>query len=394
MKNRTVGAFIAGIATATLVVIVTSAGAIGYNNAKANQAGVNAQVALPYKTPGPNASRGGFVSAKSTVTTCTTVIGDHRLGYYLTGNADVTADAAVIGNLEGLTQYRSLADGSTFPGWNKAWINNLGPEVKRNYVLELKHYGAAAGPQTVGGVVVPAPNMTIQQRPGTTWPKAYGYDQVTSGAIDPLLDRALDQLKVMPYNNTVNIQLASEFDTDHEFGTTEAGVTYTWTQSDARAIQALKYITDYFDANGLPEGVTLSIGMGGFDRAAFKRMHPADIEDRFQVLQWNAYNHGTNRTPLQVFSRTWDWAVEDLKGTYWLNKPIMIAEWGIASSLGSQAAWIDGVDEAITELNERPGPDISDANYFNANPAWATLNPKQSGLEALGRVANSAPFND
>jgi hypothetical protein len=73
--------------------------------------------------------------------------------------------------------------------------------------------------------------MTIQQRPGTTWPKAYGYGQVLSGSVDGLLARSLAQIKTMKHNSTTfTIQLASEFDTDHEFGTTA----YTWAQADAR----------------------------------------------------------------------------------------------------------------------------------------------------------------
>jgi hypothetical protein len=312
-------------------------------------------------------------------------------GYYLASNGDVTTDAAVLGNLESLTQYRSVADGSTFPGYQKQWINNLGAGVDRNFVLELKHYGAAAGPQTVGGVVVPAPNMTIQQRPGTTWPKAYGYDQVLTGKVDPLLKRALDQLKVMPFKETVNIQLASEFDTDHEFGTTENGVAYTWAQSDARAVAALEYIIGYFRANGLPAGVTFSVGMGGFNRPAFARMHPESLRADVQVLQWNAYNHGSPRTPYQVFNRTRAWAIEDLP--LWLDKEVVIAEWGTAASLGNQAAWISGVDEAIAQINaEEPGLRIDTLNYFNSNPAWATLNPKQEGLEALKGVYTSPLF--
>ncbi|HEY0110707.1 MAG TPA: hypothetical protein VGB67_13805, partial [Fibrella sp.] len=189
-----------------------------------------------------------------------------RGGYYLSGNADLTADAARIANVEAITQYRSLADGSQFPGYKKEWIDALGPNVLRNFVLELKSYGGSLGAQTftIDGITytVPAPAMTIQQRPQTSWPKAYGYDQMLSGQLDGLLARSLSQIKKMKYNTTLNIQLASEFDTDHEFGTTENGVTYGWEQSDARAVRAVKYMIEWFRDHGLPQGVTFSVGMG------------------------------------------------------------------------------------------------------------------------------------
>lgn len=317
---------------------------------------------------------------------------DVKGGYYLSGEGDVTADAGVLQNMESLTQYRSIADGFTFPGYQKQWLNDLGPRVDRNFVLELKHYGAPGGPQTVDGIVVPAPDMTIQQRPGTTWPQAYGYRQVTSGQVDPLLKRALDQLKAMPHTQTVNLQLGSEFDTDHEFGTTENGVAHSWAESDARAVTAVEYLIGYFRSNGLPAGVTFSIGMGGWDRASFRRMHPESLRADVQVLQWNAYNHDTARTPYQVFNRTRAWAVADLPR--WRHKEIVIAEWGTAASLGNQAAWISGVDEAITSINsDGRGFAIGTVNYYNASPDWATLMPKQEGLEALRDVYTSPPFS-
>ena len=215
-------------------------------------------------------------------------------GYYLSGGADPTADMAG-GNFRSLTQYRSFADGYIFPGYNRPWLVNLGRAgVQMNMVLELKHYGAPNhGPQsfTVDGVnyTVPAPSMTIQQRPGTTWPRAYGYGQVIKGQCDGLFARALSQYRTLGFG--VNIQLASELDTDHEFGTTEDGKAYTWAESDARAVQAMNYILTWFKARTLPTGTTFSVGLGGFDRACFQRTHPESLMSRLDYLQWNAYAH-------------------------------------------------------------------------------------------------------
>jgi hypothetical protein len=318
-----------------------------------------------------------------------------RGGYYLGGNGDVTADAAVMGNVRALTQYRSLADANTFPGWQKAWIDALGPDVRRNFALELKAYGGPIAEQkfTVDGVsyTVPAPAMTIQQRPGTTWPKAYGYDQVTRGQIDGLLARALAQVRTMRHNSTLNIQLASEFDTDNEFGTTENGVAYTWEQSDARAVEAVRYIVTWFRGHGVPAGVTFSVGSAGFNRAAWKRIHPPSLAPVVDVLQWNAYNHGSSRTAYAVFNQTKSWAMTDLSPE-WLAKDVYITEWGTAPALGDQATWIRSVPAALARINSEPGPKIVLADYFNSNPAWATLTPKDAGLAGLHDAYAAAPF--
>ncbi|MFJ6154150.1 hypothetical protein [Micromonospora profundi] len=314
-------------------------------------------------------------------------------GYYLSGGADPTADMAG-GNFRSLTQYRSFADGYTFPGYNRPWLTSLGKaRVQMNMVLELKHYGAPnAGPQTftVDGTshTVPAPSMTIQQRPGTTWPRAYGYTQVITGQCDGLLHRALAQYRTLGFG--VNIQLASELDTDHEFGTTENGKVYTWAESDARAVQAVNYIISWFKGRALPAGTTFSIGVGGFDRACYQRTHPESLMARLDFLQWNAYATAPGQTALARFRRTRDWAVADL-GPVALSRPVIIAEYGVrVAEIPDQAAWIATVPAAIAQLNAERGPRIVRTNYFNSG--WGTLSPKAAGLAALREAYAKRPY--
>ncbi|PZF91619.1 hypothetical protein [Micromonospora deserti] len=314
-------------------------------------------------------------------------------GYYLSGNADPTADMAG-GNFRSLTQYRSFADGYVFPGYQRPWLVELGKAgVQMNMVLELKHYGAPTfGPQsfTVDGTsyTVPAPAMTIQQRPGTTWPRAYGYGQVLAGQCDGLLARALSQYRTLGFG--VNIQLASELDTDHEFGTTEAGKAYTWAESDARAVQAMTYIVNWFRARPLPAGTTFSVGVGGFDRACFQRTHPETLMAKLNYLQWNVYATSPTHTALARFRRTKDWAVADL-GPVALSRPVIIAEWGVrVAEIPDQARWIGTVPAAIATLNAERGPRIVRTNYFNSG--WGTLSPKSSGLAALRAAYATRPY--
>jgi hypothetical protein len=320
-------------------------------------------------------------------------------GYYLSGNGDMRADTTNQNmNLKSFTQYRSLADGSTFPGWQKDYLKTyISNGILGNFVLELKHYGVTnqnAQTFTVEGqtYTVPAPNMTIQQRVGQSWPKAYGYDQVTSGQINGLLHRAVAQLKAMPTTGAINIQLASEFDTDHEFGTTENGVGYTWIESDSRSLVAIEYIIDYFRNYGIGQHVTFSIGMAGFNRAAFKRMHPEYLMSRINYMQFNCYRRTAVQTAYDVFKRTKAWLDADL-GPLAKAKNIIVAEWGTPSVLADQVTWIRTVPTAIQRLNtEATGGKFIATNYFNSNIDWGTLSPKQAGLDALKEIYGSTPY--
>lgn len=324
-------------------------------------------------------------------------------GYYIGSNGDVRPDTTARGmNLKSLTQYRSFADGSIFPGWQKDYISGLMTSngLWPNYVVELKHYGAAnqnAQTFTVDGraYVVPAPNMTIQQRPSTTWPKAYGYGQVITGQCDGLFARALAQLRLMPAGR-INIQLASEFDTDHEFGVTEGGISYTWEQADVRAVAAVKYIINYFKSRGVPAGVTFTAGMAGqWNRASFTRMHPEDLP--VDYMHFNAYNHGENKSALARFKETLSWVRADL-GPNMRKLDILVAEWGTnANWSGGQAAYISSVPAAIRTINAeqiaRGEGQIVMTNYFSSrDKTWGLLDPKEAGLTALKTAYDTQPY--
>lgn len=317
---------------------------------------------------------------------------DIRTGYYRSGNG--APSSGVVG-IESVTQYRSMADGSVWPGY-QSWTTALPDDVERTYAIEFKYYGATVGTQTVNGKTVPAPAMHIQKRAGTTFPVAYGYGQMTSGALDPLLDRMNAQLKTMVAgrpNMRVNWQIASEFDTDHEFGTDEAGTTYTPAQSDVRAVQAITYMVNYLRDHGLPEQVTFTVGMAGIWRDSWLRMHPPSLAWIIDGgLQYNAYNHSTpGREPYVVFNMTKAWSVADLSAR-WLQKPIVIEEWGTPASQGDQATWLAKVPAAIVRMNSEPGPDVVRLNYFDSNPPWGTFDPRERGEAAYTAMMADSLF--
>ncbi len=321
-------------------------------------------------------------------------------GYYVSSNGDMRPDTTGQGmNLKSFTQYRSLADGNTFPGYGKEYLRDFTSQgILGNFVLELKHYGAAnqnAQTFTVEGrtYTVPAPNMLIQKQLGS--PKAYGYGQMLAGQLDGLLHRAAYQLKSMP--GKVNVQIASEFDTDHESGTAENGVNYTWEQADYRAVDALHYMIDYFRRDGIGSNVTFTVGAAGYNanginRAAYKRMHPESLVAKLGYMQFNCYRRVVSHTAYDIFNRAKVWIDTDL-GPIAKSKDIIVAEWGTPMSLGDQAAWIKTVPAAIQRINsESTTGKFVAINYFNSNDGWGTLNPKQAGLDALKYIYNSTPF--
>lgn len=209
--------------------------------------------------------------------------------------------------------------------------------------------------------------------------------RVTSGQGDGLFARALSQYRTLGFG--VNIQLASELDTDNEFGTTENGRAYTWAQSDARAVT---YIVDWFRDKGPPSGSTFSVGSGGFNRASFTRTHPESLMSRLDYLQWNVYATSASDTALARFRRTKDWAVADL-GPVALSRRVIVAEWGArVAEIPDQAAWIATVPAAIARLNAERGPFFARTNYFNSG--WGTLSPKAPGLAALRAAYAQPPY--
>lgn len=308
-----------------------------------------------------------------------------RGGYYLGGNADITADTVGQGmNLKSITAYRSFYDRNVFPGWNMGWINNLMTTrgVEPVFVIELKHFGGPPGSSIACNgqtYSIPAGNMSVSFPVVSTW---YGYNQVTSGAIDGLLCNAVNQLNAMP-PGPITVQFISERDTYHQLGITQAGVNYTWAQADAMAIPAMQYLITYFKTrNTRTPRPTFVAGMGGWDRASFARSYLPEAD----YLQWNPYNHSApSRSPYDVFSRTYSW-LGDLPASS-AAKQVIITEFGTNRTFGNQAQWLRDLPAAIARL-----PRIRMTNYFNSDGDWGILEPKQAGLDALKYAYSQPPY--
>lgn len=327
-----------------------------------------------------------------------------RGGIYVRSGADWRADFAGI-NIQSFTSYASLAQRATaiYPG--AQWRADLVAQWKLfNLVVELKHYGAGNPIDQQISVegrtyVVPAPNGRIQRNPkSTSHPVAWSYDQVLAGQCDGLLHRLLAALRPVTDEQWVNVQLASEIDTDNEFGTSAGAAVYDKPTSDMKARAAYSYMLAWmrYPPPGiapLSTGVTFSIGWSGawsgFE--SFSRLH--DDAMPVDYVQWNVYNQNGDLPPYERLTSM----VTSYRrlGPSMRTRPIIIAEWGTsAAHAGGQAPYIEAWPAAVQRVNDeqlaRGEGQIIATNYFDSG--WGLLSPRPAGIEALRRAYAGPPF--
>lgn len=339
-------------------------------------------------------------------------------GIYFGGNADVRSDTINRTppiNIKGLQQYRSFADGSLYPGYQKTWIPPLVANgVWLNLVMELKHYGASntnAQTFTVEGrtYTVPAPNMRYRLKIENAL--AYGYEQIYSGQADGLLHRLLYQLRSIPSGGRINIQIESEVDTDNNNATDAApnvavienGVNYTRAQADARAVQAVTYIARWLKSppNGiapLPSGVTLSMGYAGqwSGLQGFINTHPESLMTYLDYMHMNTYNHSVNKTAEANFREILDWTSN--LGPIGRSKNIIVSEFGSnAAFTPNQAGYMAQMPAALNKLNAEMvaagrGRFVMTLWFGSNDTTWGVLSPKEAGLVALQQMLDTYPY--
>jgi len=351
----------------------------------------------------------GNVSPQATVNY--TVVAQKVVGgIYFANNADVRPDTTNRTppiNITALQQYRSFADGSQYPGYQKTWIPPMVQNgVWLNLVVELKHYGAADAVQnfTIEGKSYSVPRPNGRTRLTLDNALTFGYEQVWTGKIDGLIHRLLSQLRSIPTGGRINIQLASEVDTDNaNGGVIENGVTYTREQADLRAVQAYKYIAQWLrnppgGIAPLPNGVTLSMGYAGQWSGidGFKRTHPEDLMSLLDYVHCNTYNHSANWTAEARFREIKDWIAQ--LGPIGRSRNIIVSEFGSnASYTPNQAGYMDQVPAAMNKLNDellaaQRGKFVMTIWFGSNNDTWGLLNPKEQGLQGLQRMLDTPPY--
>lgn len=317
-------------------------------------------------------------------------------GLYLGGNTDPRPKLPAVTSAQ---RYASFEQ--TGPAIWSGWIDQFartGGWV--NLVLELKCYGTGAAQTfTVEGrtYLTMAAVGAIQLANGGV--KAYSYSQVTSGACDGLIHRAMAALRpALAAGARINIQLASEVDTDNEFGTHDDASPLDRSTSDRRAIDAYTYIIDWMKSPpaGITPlvGVTFSLGWAGqwSGRDAFTRCHPDALP--VDYLCWNSYNRSANQTPSFRLAETAAYRASARHR----QMDILIPEWGTsASHPGGQAPYIQAWRQAVAAFNAAATlagtGRILMTNYFGSRDAtWGALSPEQGGLAALTGTYTASPY--
>jgi hypothetical protein len=277
-------------------------------------------------------------------------------GFYKASGGDFTNDIATYDlHVTGQNTYVSWGSGAAgFP--RTAWMDTLSKNgVIANYVWEPKLYTTPPGQY-------PQPNGKMGY--WTNSVNFYSWTQVTSGALDQLFNDVADAVKALPYN--INIQICSERDTDHQFGGTINGVSYTYAQLDALSVTGVSYIINHFKNRGVTNA-TFSAGMAGFstDGSLFARCYCPDVD----IVQFNCYNHGTWRTAETNFFEQYA-LLNALPGGA-ASKPVWIAEWGCDADV-RRPAYFRSVPAVIAKL-----PRIKFMAYFNST-VWGTIDPSDT----------------
>lgn len=328
-------------------------------------------------------------------------------GIYFNNNADIAPDTHLI-NITSIQQYRSFADASLYPGWQKQWVaDRVTGGAWLNLVIEPKHYGAAttnAQSFTVEGrsYTIPAPNA--RNRITLDNALAYGYRQFSDGLMDGAIHRLLAQVRAIPAGGRINIQLASEVDTDNaNGGTVEGGVTYTREQSDTRAVAAYRYIANWLrnpppGVAPLPVGVTLSMGYAGqwSGTQGWINTHPESLMTLLDYLHCNTYNKSSNWTAEARFREITQWAA--LLGPIGRSRNIIVSEFGSnAAFTPNQAGYMAQMPAAIMKLNGEQasagrGQFVMTTWFGSNSDQWGTLNPKAEGLTGLQQMLDTPPY--
>lgn len=339
-----------------------------------------------------------------------------RGGIYFGNNADIRMDTVNRGtNITAIQQYRSAADASFFPGYQKEWLLPLmSGGATLNMVAEVfKSYGGGTGVQnfTVEGrsYSVPAPNM--RYRLNIENALAYGYDQYMTGRCDGLLHRMLYQIRTnLPANANLVLQIESEVDTnnatstsDTTIGAIEDGISYTRAQCDVRAVEAIKYIVWWLrnppaGIAPLPSRVKFSMGYAGqwSGTNAFFRTHPESLMSLLDYMHMNTYNRSGNRTAYVRFREIADWI--DRLGLIGRTLPIIVSEFGSnAAFTPNQAGYMAQMPSAITQLNSELRAigrgQFAMTIWFGSNSTeWGVLSPKEEGLVALKTMLATPPY--
>jgi hypothetical protein len=328
-------------------------------------------------------------------------------GLYLSSNTDVRA---LLPAARSATRYVSIDQ--TGPAMWSGWIDAFargGGWV--NLVVELKCYGTGAVQSfTVEGRTYEGPAYQVPAADGAiqlgsvlgAGVPAYSYRQITSAACDGLKHRLLAALRpALAAGARINIQLASEVDTDNQWGVRyQGGPIVQRVDADVEAVAAYTHLINWLrdpPAGIVPvatAGLTFTLGWAGqwSGKDAFNRCHPDTLP--VDYLSFNSYNRSANWNPIDRLTETAAYRSTSRQR----RLDILIGEWGTsATHAGGQAAYIRQWPAAVQSFNAAATAAgtgrILMTNYFGSRDAtWGLLSPAADGLAALAAAYTTSPY--
>lgn len=311
-------------------------------------------------------------------------------GFYHPGNADVRFMEANTGRqFDIVRRYYSLAQtpSKATGTWN--WPSATDQELMAggrilHITLSAKVFGGSA-PTSIDGQTIPAPNWSMPSENPGTW---YGYMQVASGAIDPLIIKVAKHIKSSPYRFIIDF-------TNEGMDTTNAAFGATGTPArdalNVQFAQAFRHMRDVFDAQGVTN-VQWSWTVGGFDTdKTYRDSYPGD--KYVDWIMWDPYNQYANswKTPYDTFARFYNRlenGILDPVSTQSKNKLWGLAEYGCMDD-PRRPAWMQDVPAALQRL-----PKIKAVEYFNSG-TWGAFSdqPTITAFGAAGKNPYLNPLN-
>ena len=305
-------------------------------------------------------------------------------GFYESGGADTRPMESRVGRaFDVFRRYRSIvqvpASGSSW-SWPTALDTTLAQGGRIMHLsLESKVYGGSA-PGSIDGVAVPQPNWTVSGNNAGTY---YGYDQLSSGQLDPLLRKLAQHIKGLPYRVMLDWGAEGVDTTNGNFG---APGTAARDQLSAGWKAAYIHIHDVFKAQGA-SNVVWSYTVGGWDTdGAYTKTYPGDAY--VDWVMWDPYNHNPSawKDAYTTFAGFYQRVEGGLLGGGAKAKPYGLAEYG-SSADARRAAWLKGIPGALRLL-----PKIRSVEYFNSG-SWAYFSDNTTDVAAFAEAGHDGYVN-
>lgn len=318
-------------------------------------------------------------------------------GMYTSNINDIgPLETAIARQFDGAMRYRDANASTAWPLAEEQPFINRGRLFR--YPIESRVFNLSYTPPAG----VPAPTWShVNPANGQTY-HGYRHIDITSGALDPLLDRMFDGIKDQPGTFIVdwdhemddNRYLLANHTGDWGIITHNRSAAYTnpANPDQSEYIAAHRYIVDYGRAAGVtnviwgwcPAGWTLSR-----NSARLSELYPGD--DWVDLIMWDPYNGtGSWRSFSQIVTPMYSAIDGGLFGSGSIQKARMLGEFGCRTNDTRRPQWlVDMADEA------QAFPRLRGALWFSSG-TWGAIhgsNGTQQDREALRYMTSQTYFD-